>query len=446
MAEYKMVLPPMGEGVMEATITGWVKNEGDYINEDETIIEIATDKVDSDVPSPVSGKLIKKLKDVNDTCNIGEAFAILEVEGVSSEDSLEDKSITPSISESETINSDQIIKETVNELEKPLTKVLQDQDDIHAKDKFYSPLVKAICKEENITTEELGNIQGSGLNGRITKEDILTYVKSRAKSSQNSISNENNSFITTESVNNKSYPVHACAEDEVIEMDRMRKLIAENMLNSKRISPHVTSFVEADVTNIVLWRNKYKDIFYKKEGEKLTFTPIFIQAIVKAIKDFPMINISVEGNTIIKKKNINIGMATALSDGNLIVPVIKNANQLSLSGLAKTINDLANRARKNSLKPEDVKGGTYTLSNIGSFGNIAGTPIINQPEVAIMVVGSIVKKPAVIETPQGDLIGIRHKMILSHTYDHRVIDGALGGMFVKRVSDYLENFDINTEV
>ncbi|MDR1876499.1 MAG: 2-oxo acid dehydrogenase subunit E2, partial [Flavobacteriaceae bacterium] len=294
---------------------------------------------------------------------------------------------------------------------------------------------------ENISQAELDNIKGNGLNGRVTKEDILLYVKNKKQglgvSSGAIISQSANSTVST-------FPISD--SDEIIEMGRMRKLIANHMLTSKQISPHVTSFVEADVTTIVLWRNKNKDRFLREEGEKLTFMPVFIQAIVKAIKDFPMINISVDGVNIIKKKAINIGMATALPDGNLIVPVIKNADQLNLSGLAKAINDLADRARNSKLKPEDVRGGTYTITNIGSFGNIAGTPIINQPEVAVMAVGAISKKPAVIETPQGDLIGIRHKMLLSHTYDHRVVDGALGGMFVKRVCDYLENFDINTEI
>ncbi len=447
MAEFKLTLPPMGEGVMEATITGWVKNEGDHINEDDIIIEIATDKVDSDVPSPVSGKLIKKLKSANEICKIGEAFAILEIEGEKTQEETsnssvkEEKSVIKNVEEQEVISTLEKPLQTSYSQEEITSPIKEKEEIISTKDKFYSPLVKSICKEENISQAELETIQGTGLGGRITKEDILSYIKNRTL---NNVTSPITEIQQSKTINT---PVTiSSGSDEVIEMDRMRKLIAEHMIASKQTSPHVTSFVEADVTNIVLWRNKNKDIFFKKEGEKLTFMPIFVQAIVKAIKDFPMINISVNGNTIIKKKNINIGMATALPSGNLIVPVIKNADQLSLSGLAKTINDLANRARNNKLKPEDIKGGTYTITNLGSFGNIAGTPIINQPEVAIMAVGAIIKKPAVIETPQGDMIGIRHKMFLSHAYDHRVVDGALGGMFVKRVCDYLENFDINTEI
>ncbi|MDR2121621.1 MAG: 2-oxo acid dehydrogenase subunit E2 [Flavobacteriaceae bacterium] len=442
MAEYKLILSPMGEGVMEATITRWAKNEGDFIDEDETVIEIATDKVDSNVPSPVSGKLVKKLKEVNDTCKIGELIAILEIEEP-------EKNITKTIpvsSQKESEPEKNIVEqEIIAELEQPLQTASYNRGEINrTKNTFYSPLVRSICKEENISQEELESIQGSGLGGRITREDILAYVKNKNTDTASSQQAE------TEQSPISSPPVEPLAalsdSEEIIEMDRMRRLIAEHMIVSKQISPHVTSFVEADVTNIVLWRNKHKDLFLKEKGEKLTFMPMFIQSIVKALKDFPMVNISVNGNLIIKKKNINIGMATALPNGNLIVPVIKNADLLSLSGLAKTINDLANRARNYKLKPEDTQGGTYTITNIGNFGNIAGTPIINQPEVAIMAVGAIVKKPAVIETPQGDLIGIRHKMYLSHTFDHRVIDGVLGGTFVKRVSDYLENFDVNTEI
>lgn len=441
MIKYELKLPPMGEGVMEATITGWIKNEGDFIQEDDIIVEIATDKVDSDVPSPVSGKIIKKLKNINDICKIGETFAIVEIEGDDTNALTDDKEDEkkPSIEKAEPID-----KEIITQIEQPLlTNTVE--EGIHSdKERFYSPLVKAICKEENISQAELEKIKGSGLNNRVTKDDMLLYLKNRIEKSPIA---ENIPEINTV-IPDMAIPANAqpTCSDEVIEMDRMRKLIADHMLASKQISPHVTSFIEADVTNIVQWREKIKDSFLKKEGEKITYTPLFIQAIVKAIKDYPMINISVEGNKIIKKKNINIGVATALINGNLIVPVIKNADQLSLTGLTKATNDLAKRARNNNLKPEEIKGGTYTITNLGSFGNIAGTPIINQPEVAILAIGAIVKKPAVIETPQGDLIGIRYKMILSHTYDHRVVDGSLGGMFVKRVCDYLENFDINTPI
>lgn len=440
MTKYELKLPPMGEGVMEATITGWIKNEGDFIQEDDIIVEIATDKVDSDVPSPVSGKIIKKLKNINDICKIGEPFAIVEIEGDDS-NTLADNKTDEKISSVE--KSESIDKEIITHIEQPLLNNSVEEEIHSDRERFYSPLVKAICKEENISQAELEKIKGTGLNNRVTKDDMLLYLKNRMeKKPVTKNITETNFAIPDITVPASEQP--NC--DEVIEMDRMRKLIADHMLASKQISPHVTSFIEADVTNIVQWREKIKETFLKKEGEKITYTPLFIQAIVKAIKDYPMINISVEGNKIIKKKNINIGVATALINGNLIVPVIKNADQLSLTGLTKATNDLAKRARNNNLKPEEIRGGTYTITNLGSFGNIAGTPIINQPEVAILAIGAIVKKPAVIETPQGDLIGIRYKMILSHTYDHRVVDGSLGGMFVKRVCDYLENFDINTPI
>ena len=431
MSEYKLVLPAMGEGIREAVITSWLKNEGDRVNEDEGIIEIATDKVDSELPSPVSGKLIRKLKNINDICQIGEAFALLDVEDSITESDASIGNIEAA--ESQIIEEEQ--KEILLELERPLQKSADEETrpKVSSKELFLSPLIKSICHEENISQEELKTIQGTGLGGRITKSDLMSYLKNR---NQISIPKEEKESLKTAASNG----------DEIIEMDRMRKLIAENMVASKHISPHVTSFIEADVTGIVIWRNKIKDAFEKREGEKFTFMPVFVQAIAKALKDFPMVNISVDGDKIIKKKNINIGMATALPNGNLIVPVIKNADQLSLSGLAKTINDLAFRARNNQLKPDEINGGTYTVTNLGSFGNLMGTPIIRQPEAAIMAIGAIIKKPAVIETPQGDLIGIRHKMYLSHTYDHRVIDGVLGGMFVKRVCDELENFDVNTEI
>lgn len=438
MAEYKLILPSMGEGIMEATVTGWLKEIGEFVEEDDSVLQIATDKVDSDVPSPVSGKLIQKLKNIDEICKVGEVYAILEVEG---ENSQETKQSEPQESAPES--------EVIQELEKPVTQS-QKQEVVSTEGRFYSPLVRSICKEENISQQELDAIIGTGAANRVTKDDIFSYLKNRNSDKQETVITPQvqkpaQNYSQTEVTQNQKIQ-SISSGDEIIEMDRMRKLIASHMLDSKRISPHVTSFVETDVTNVVLWRNKNKNIFQKREGEKLTFMPVFIHAIVRAIQDFPMINISVEGDTIIKKKNINIGMATALPNGNLIVPVIKNADQLSLSGLAKAVNDLAARARNNQLKPDDIKGGTYTITNIGSFGNLMGTPIINQPEVAILAVGSIVKKPAVIETPQGDLLGIRHKMFLSHTYDHRVVDGALGGKFVKRVSDYLEQFDLDTEI
>lgn len=433
MSDYKLILPSMGEGVMEATVINWLKAPGDTIEEDEAVVEIATDKVDSEVPSPVAGKLKEILIQTDSIAKIGEPIAILEVEGaVNQAEEIAAPAQTAEAPE----------PEVVRELEKPLKEspaaVSTDSD------RFYSPLVKSIAKAEGISGAELDSISGSGMEGRVTKEDILKFVedKKSGKVAQPAAVQTETKTETSKAV----VPGSTSDGDEIIEMDRMRKIIAQNMVDSKRIAPHVTSFIEADVTNIVLWRNKHKHEFQKKNGEKITFMPIFIQAIAKAIKDFPMINISVNGDQIIKKKNINIGMAAALPTGNLIVPVIKNADQYSLSGLAAQVNDLAQRARENKLKPTEIQGGTYTITNIGSFGNTLGTPIIPQPQVAIMAVGAIIKKPAVIETPQGDVIAIRHKMYLSHAYDHRVVDGALGGMFVQRVAQYLESFDLNTPV
>lgn len=436
MADYKLILPAMGEGVMEATVINWLKNVGDMIEEDESVVEIATDKVDSDVPSPVAGKLKEILVNVDGVAKIGEPIAILEVEGEMA--SAEETASAPE----DDLLENQIPPDVAAELEKPLQPLTVDTP---SSDKFYSPLVKSIIRQEGISVAELDGIQGSGKEGRVTKEDILKFVENK-KSGKIPAPAAATQNPQTQAAQPKPQPIVVSGDDEVIEMDRMRKMIAQNMVASKQIAPHVTSFIEADVTNIVLWRNKNKDEFQKKNGEKITFMPIFIEAIAKAIKDFPMINVSVDGDRIIKKKNINIGMAAALPSGNLIVPVIKNADQYSLGGLAKQVNDLANRSRQNKLKPEEIQGGTYTITNIGSFGNTLGTPIIPQPQVAIMAVGAIIKKPAVVETPQGDVIAIRHKMYLSHAYDHRVVDGALGGMFVQRVAQYLEAFDLNTPV
>lgn len=426
----------MGEGVMEATVITWLKKVGDPISEDESVVEIATDKVDSDVPSPVAGVLKEILIDVDGVAKIGEPIAILEIEGEVAEPQQQQISTSQENIPSEPAE--------IIELEKPLT---QDSSafDASSSEKFYSPLVKSIAQAENITISELDRIQGSGKEGRVTKEDILKFVQDK-KSGKVSTGSASTVSTSVEQPKAPAAPISVSSGDEIIEMDRMRKIIAQNMVSAKQIAPHVTSFIEADVTNIVLWRERNKDEFQKKNGEKITFMPIFIEAIAKAIKDFPMINVSVNGDQIIKKKNINIGMAAALPSGNLIVPVIKNADQYSLAGLAKQVNDLANRARQNKLKPEEIQGGTYTITNIGSFGNTLGTPIIPQPQVAILAVGAIIKKPAVIETPQGDVIAIRHKMYLSHAYDHRVVDGALGGMFVQRVAQYLEAFDLNTSV
>ncbi|RKT02054.1 dihydrolipoamide acetyltransferase family protein [Chryseobacterium defluvii] len=438
MAEYKLLLPSMGEGVMEATIITWLFNEGDTVKEDDSVVEIATDKVDSDVPTPVSGKIVKILKQKDEVAKVGEAIAILEIEGeggntASEEVKTEIPAATPDA-------------ETLKTIEQPLQVAASTE---FSGDLYLSPLVKSIAQQENISEAELKTIKGSGLDGRITKEDILGYVANRGnqpQTAQQAVPVQATSVPQPVATSAPATTVPVAAGDEIIPMDRMRKIIAENMVKAKQIAPHVTSFIETDVTNVVKWRNKNKTAFEKREGEKLTFMPIFVRAVVKAIQDFPMINVSVNGENIIKKKNINIGMATALPDGNLIVPVIKNADQLSLSGLAKAINDLAYRARNKKLRPEDTQGATYTISNVGSFGNLMGTPIIPQPQVAILAIGAIVKKPAVLETPDGDVIAIRNLMFMSHSYDHRVVDGSLGGMMLKHVHDYLENWDLNTEI
>jgi len=436
MAEYKLLLPSMGEGVMEATIITWLFNEGDNVKEDDSVVEIATDKVDSDVPTPVSGKIVKILKQKDEVAKVGEAIAILEIEGDGGNTAEEQTTPeTPAVPDPETIKT----------IEQPLQAPASTE---FSGDLYLSPLVKSIAQQENISETELKTIKGSGLEGRITKEDILAYVKNRGNqpAPQAAPTQEVSSPPKAVAASAPAATITAAAGDEIIPMDRMRKIIAENMVKAKQIAPHVTSFIETDVTNVVKWRAKNKDMFEKREGEKLTFMPIFVKAIVKAIQDFPMINVSINGDHIIKKKNINIGMATALPDGNLIVPVIKNADQLSLSGLAKAINDLAYRARNKKLRPEDTQGATYTISNVGSFGNLMGTPIIPQPQVAIMAIGAIVKKPAVLETKDGDVIAIRQLMFMSHSYDHRVVDGSLGGMMLKHVHDYLENWDLNTEI
>lgn len=444
MAEYKLILPSMGEGVMEATIINWMFSEGDQITEDESVVEIATDKVDSDVPTPVSGKIIKILKQKDEVAKIGEAIAILEIEGQNEEAQTD---VT------------ELSKEEIAELESPLASNARREEkteatsDLSSDERYLSPLVKSIVQEEKITESELSSIKGSGAEGRITKEDILSFVAKRkqelSKPTSASVSEPAVSHHQQASTNKTCTTVSTVSVsqgDEIIEMDRMRKIIAENMVKAKQIAPHVTSFIESDVTNVVKWRAKNKAILEKRDGEKLTFMPIFVRAVVKAIQDFPMINASVDGDKIIKRKNINIGMATALPDGNLIVPVIRNADQLSLAGLARAINDLAYRARNKKLTPQDTQGATYTISNVGSFANLMGTPIIPQPQVAILAIGAIVKKPAVVETPDGDMIGIRQMMFMSHSYDHRVVDGSLGGMFLKHVHDYLQNWDMNTEI
>ncbi|MBE8712733.1 dihydrolipoamide acetyltransferase family protein [Sphingobacterium hungaricum] len=447
MAIYKLLLPKMGESVSEATLTNWLKEVGDSIQEDEAVVEIATDKVDSDVPSPVKGILKEKLFDVNSVVQVGEVIALVEIEGEeqqSATDTKEEVEVQQEEAPSEFVDVENTTIPGVDLLEE---KSASKSEDYNQSSKFFSPLVKKIAEEEGISVQELETIKGSGIEGRVTKDNVLAYLGNRT--SQPSIKKEEtatpvSSIPTPPPV--KSAPVSVVKSmhgDEIIEMDRMRRLIADHMVQSVQTSPHVFSVVEADVTNLVNWRNKVKDDFKKREGENITFTPLFIEAISKAIKDFPMVNVSIDGYNIIKRKNINIGMAAALPSGNLIVPVIKSADQLSLVGISKSVNDLAQRARANKLKPDDTQGGTFTFTNIGAFGNIFGMPIINQPQAAIMAVGTIKKKPAVLETEQGDVIAIRHFMYISMSYDHRVIDGALGGTFIRRVADYLENWDVN---
>lgn len=450
MAQYELLLPKMGESVAEATIIKWVKQPGDTIDMDDTILEIATDKVDSEVPSPIAGKLIRQLFKEDDIVQVGAVIAIIETD-------LNATAPAEANNDTTAVQEETAVIETI-----PGTEQLPLADDASAavqqssSDRFYSPLVKNIAAQENIALTELDNITGTGSEGRLTKDDLLNYIQQRKGGSAQPAASQNNGTAQPAAVANHSQPaaVKSAAQpvqsvsggDEIIEMDRMRKLIAEHMVMSKHNSPHVTSFVEADVTNMVMWREKVKRNFEKRENEKITFTPIFVEAVTKAIKDFPMINVSVNGTQIIKKKDINIGMAAALPSGNLIVPVIKNADQLNLVGLTKAVNDLAGRARNSKLKPDETQNGTFTLTNVGSFGNVMGTPIINQPQVAILAVGAIKKKPAVLETEYGDVIAIRHMMFLSLSYDHRVVDGALGGSFVRRVADYLENWDINREL
>ena len=451
MTDVEVLLPKMGESVAEATITAWLKEVGDTIEEDEPIVEIATDKVDSEVPAPTSGVLKQKLFNDGDVVQVGAVFAIIGAEG-------EETIVSaPAITKTETV---EVATEQVQE--ELLATIAVSKNGVGVpkngpSGRFYSPLVRSIAKTEGISVGELESVNGTGQEGRVTKKDILGYVNARTGTSAPVIEAPIKAAAVAPKAavpsNNgqvapfyKAPPVPIGPNDEIVEMDRMRKLIADHMVMSVHVSPHVTSFVEADVTNIVMWRNKMKEEFMQKEGEKLTFTPIFMEAVIKALKDFPKVNAMLDGNNVVIKKDINLGMATALPSGNLIVPVIHNAERLNLVGLAKQVNSLANSARNNSLNPDQIQGGTYTVTNVGTFGNVMGTPIINQPQSAILALGAIRKKPAVIETPQGDAIAIRHMMFLSHSYDHRIVDGALGGSFVKRVADYLEEFDIDRKV
>ncbi|MTI21444.1 2-oxo acid dehydrogenase subunit E2 [Fulvivirga sp. RKSG066] len=439
MALVELLMPKMGESIMEATVLSWLKSEGDTIEQDESVLEVATDKVDTEVPSLHAGVLKEILAQEGDVIEVGKPIAIIATEGEDggsapaskpeAAPAKEEKAAAPSAASS----SNGAVKQ-----QEP------------ASDRFYSPLVKNIAKEEGIPMAELETISGSGKEGRVTKKDMLAYLENRGEQATQTATAPAPAQTQTQKSADAPQPqkvnVSISAGDEIIEMDRMRKMIAQRMVDSKRISPHVTSFVEADVTNIVHWRNRNKNSFKEREGDNLTFTPIFIEAVAKAIRDYPMINVQVDGDNIIKKKDINIGMAVALPSGNLIVPVIRNADQLNLTGLAKKVNDLARRARENKLTPDELSGGTFTISNVGSFGNVMGTPIIMQPQVGILALGAIVKKPAVVETPNGDAIAIRHKMFLSHSYDHRVVDGSLGGMVVRRVADHLERFELNRDI
>ena len=429
MASVEMLMPKMGESIIEGTILTWLKKEGDSIEADESVLEVATDKVDTEVPATHGGILTKILAKEGDVVAVGTAIAIIEINAEASNDTSADPA-----------TAKEVLVQAAPALTASLITAAEPEAPSHSDGRFYSPLVRSIAKEEGISSDELSRIPGSGAEGRVTKQDMLDYLSTRS----NGHSKNTGITKTPPSISQPKVAPSISGGDELIEMDRMRKMIASRMVESKRISAHVTSFVEADMTNIVLWREKNKEAYRAKYEEGITFTPFFIDAVAKAIRDFPMINISVEGDHILKKKDINIGMAVALPSGNLIVPVIKNTDQLNIVGISKKVNELAARARNNKLTADDVTGGTYTVSNVGSFGNIMGTPIIPQPQVAILAIGAIVKKPAVVETPTGDVIAIRHKMFLSHTYDHRVVDGSLGGMFVRRVADYLEEFDLET--
>lgn len=448
MAKKELKLPKMGESVAEATITAWLKEVGDTIEADEAVLEIATDKVDSEVPSEYDGVLVEKLFDVDDVVKVGEVVAIIEVEG---EDSDENEGEATSTHEPEEVSENEkesasVVQDSMKSAMNTTAPALNYSDS----SKFYSPLVKNIADKENISVEELDKIKGTGLDERVTKDDILTYIKTKKEdgASAQKIVNEKSPEPkkAIETVAKPSTPVNINEGDEIMEMSRMGKLISSHMIASIQTSAHVQSFIEVDVTDIWNWRGKHKGAFQEREGEKLTFTPIFMEAVARTIKDFPKINIAVDGDKIIMKKHINLGMAATLPDGNLIVPVIRDADQLNLLGMAKKVNDLAGRARNGKLKPDETQGGTYTVTNVGTFGSIMGTPIINQPQVGILAIGAIRKVPAVIETPEGDFIGIRYKMFLSHSYDHRVVNGALGGQFIQRMKDYLEKFDTNQTI
>jgi len=428
MSKFDLVMPKLGESVLEATITKWFVKEGDTIEEDAPVLEVATDKVDSEIPSPVAGKVVKVFYNENDVVPVGKIIAVISLDGSEYAENKDSETTT-----TETKSTESATKKTTEKTE------------TQTATRFYSPLVKNIAAQENVSVAELEKITGSGLNNRVTKNDLISYLNTKEQESTSQTEPQKDTFTQTEKPQYK-VNVSVSAGDEIFEMDRMRRLIADHMVMSKQVAPHVTSMVEADVTNIVLWRNRIKDKFEQREKEKLTFLPIFLEAIAKALKEYPRVNSLVDGYTIIERKNINLGIAVALPSGNLIVPVIKNTDYLNLTGITKELNRLANAARDNKLKPDEIEGGTFSITNFGTFKNVMGTPIINQPQVAIMAIGTIEKKPAVVETPTGDIIAIRHKMFLSLTYNHRVVDGALGGAFLRRVADIIEAFDSNREI
>jgi 2-oxoglutarate dehydrogenase E2 component (dihydrolipoamide succinyltransferase) len=441
MAKFEIIMPKLGESIIEATITRWLKKEGDSVQEDDSLLEIATDKVDSEIPSPVEGRIIKTLFAEGDVVPVGKVIAIIEMDGDAENTEEPSKTEVHEEKENNAIAGSEG-KEIQSEIE---------TGDFASSTRFYSPLVKSIAKAENISLTELEQIPGTGTENRVTKQDILNYLQNRGQKkvevrAEAAKQRETAPSATIPLPKYEAPKVTSAMGDEIVEMDRMRKLIADHMVMSKHVSPHVTSFIEVDVTNIVNWRNKVKDAFEKRENQKITYTPIFIEAAAKTLRDYPLVNASVDGTKMIIRKNVNIGMATALPNGNLIVPVIKGADRLNLIGMAKAVNDLANRARKNKLDPDEIQGGTFTVTNFGSFDSLTGTPIINQPQVAILGLGAIKKRPVVLETAQGDVIAIRQIMILSLAYDHRIVDGALGGMYLKRIRDYLENFDVNQTI
>jgi len=443
MSKFELKLPKMGESVAEATLTAWLKEIGDTIEFDEPVVEIATDKVDSEVPSEKKGILIEKLFKVDDVIEVGQTIAIIETDEVEPQNNtiIEEGNSQENFEETnnEISSKEDLVEEITESLEKSAKVVLESDQTLNSGKGFLSPLVKNMIKKEGISSEELSKINGTGKDSRITKNDILSFLSNRNVIVDEPIKSNTN-IIQPEKLNASDF------SDEVIEMTKMGKIISQHMTNSVKTSAHVQSFIEVDVTNIFNWRDRVKSGFESREGQKFTFTPIFIEAVAVALRQYPMMNISVSDDKIILKKKINIGMATALSDGNLIVPVIKNADQLNLVGMAKSVNDLASRARNNNLSPDDVAGGTYTVTNVGVFGSIMGTPIINQPQVGILAFGAIRKMPSVIETEEGDYIGIRKKMIISHSYDHRVVNGALGSKFIKAVKDHLENWNSNREI